>query len=116
MDLRTAFLVVLERHSLKASALAKAAGITEAQISLFKSGQRDLEGKTLQKLLDAMTPAVRADFCSCLAEQPLSSDIDPVEVSIQKLAASPLTDDQVAKLLSIASRHLRSTSRLPVAV
>jgi hypothetical protein len=114
MDLRSAFLIVLNKYDLKGSALAKASGLNESQISVFRSGQRDIEGKTLIKLLNAMPPEARLEFCACLAGQSmeaLTSEAmnDPVEAAIVVLETENMTDDQVARALKALSNQLRQS-------
>lgn len=53
-DFRAAIRAELDRRGMSISALARAAGLTQPQLSTYLSGQRDLTGASLERIADAL--------------------------------------------------------------
>jgi hypothetical protein len=119
MRIHEALCEALKRHKIVARSIALSSGLAESQVSLFLNGQRGMDYKNISAFVDALPERVYQEFCQLLSgDHPVTS----VEQAIAVLASSPLTDEQLASLLTIASQRLRASQatqrkeHLPVAV
>jgi transcriptional regulator with XRE-family HTH domain len=69
VDHREALNFVIEIFGLKASEIAGKSGISEAQLSRFRSGKVDILASNLIKLANALEPQQRAVFYGLLQGQ-----------------------------------------------
>lgn len=79
--------------------MADISGIGKSQISLFRSGKRNVSSETLELLLDAVEkiqPGAQCYFCSVLARQPLSEP----EITTQIRQMGPQEIAQILKVLA----------------
>jgi transcriptional regulator with XRE-family HTH domain len=119
MRIHEALSQALKQHGASARSIAIAAGLASSQVSFFLSGQRGMSYEKLNDFLDALPPNIYQEFCRLMAGDP---EVVSVEGAIAILASAPLTDDQLASLLNIASQRLRQPQSskhaepLPVAV
>ncbi|OKH43456.1 hypothetical protein NIES30_24920 [Phormidium tenue NIES-30] len=67
MKFSTAFREAMFRYELRGSDLAKRSGVTNAQISRFKSGQ-NINVDTMEKLLDVMPQEAREYMLTLVAQ------------------------------------------------
>lgn len=104
MRIHEALSETLKRHKIAARAVALSAELSESQVSLFLNGQRGMDYKNISAFIDALPERVYQEFCRLLAGDP---QVAQVEDAIAILASSPLTDEQLASLLTIASQRLR---------
>ncbi|NJK28779.1 MAG: hypothetical protein HC851_24805 [Acaryochloris sp. RU_4_1] len=129
MNLQQALDKTLKDRGIRAVDLAATVGCVQSHISQIRKGH-ECTLAMLERILaalDRLSPGAKAYLCEqWLGEtvtpgQPISS-----EHAIAVLASSPLTDDQIASLLNIASQNLRQpqtaqksqlqSEQLPVAV
>jgi transcriptional regulator with XRE-family HTH domain len=120
MRIHEALSQALKQHGLSAHSIATAAGLADSQVSFFLSGQRGMSYEKMNAFLEALPPSVYQEVCRLMAGSP---EVVCVENAIAVLASAPLTDDQLASLLTIASQRLRQpsqtvqrTEQFPVAV
>ena len=109
MQIHQALAEALKKNGLKSSAVAEMANIGQSQVSYFLSGRRGVNYQTLSALLDAIPESVYLDFCWLMAGQ-RPGNVSSVEDAMETLAASKLSDEQIATLLNIASSKLRESS------
>ena len=86
---------------ISASRVAEASGVGKSQISLFRSGKRNVTSETLEALLDAVDelhPGARRYFCSILARESLT------ELDIKSHIRQMGTQEIVALLKELADR------------
>jgi hypothetical protein len=116
MQIHEALAEALKRHKISARSIAVAAGLSESQVSLFLNGQRGMDYKNISAFMSALPAVTYQEFCRLMAGD---SPVATVDAAIAILASSPLTDEQIASLLSIASQCLRQApaqnrERLPI--
>ena len=104
MDFRSAFWATLELHGLTATRVASQARVADAQLSYWRTGRRDVQLQTLQKLVNALPEEAHRDFLGYLGEQ---STVDSVEKAIALLESSDLSSVQVARLMAAGARCLK---------
>jgi hypothetical protein len=116
MQIHEALAEALKRHKISARSIALSAGLAESQVSLFLNGQRGMDYKNISAFMGALPAVTYQEFCRLMSG---NSQVATVDAAIAILATAPLTDEQIASLLSIASQCLRQTpaqnrERLPV--
>jgi predicted transcriptional regulator len=116
MRIHEAISKALKQHGISLRSIAAMTGLADSQVSYFLSGQRGMDYKNLSLLIDALPDSVYQEFCRLMTGEPQAAE---VEQAIAILASAPLTDEQIALLLSIASQCLRQApahnrERLPV--
>jgi DNA-binding Xre family transcriptional regulator len=67
MRIKESLIRALDEFNVKSKAIADASGLTQSQLSYFRSGKKGLELENMEKLLAVLEPKVQLYFCSLLA-------------------------------------------------
>lgn len=106
MQIHEALATVLKRNGISARSVALEAKLTPSQVSFFLNGKRGMAYENVNSFINALPPVVYQEFCSLLSG--VSDDADSeVDKAISVLASAPLSDEQIASVLVIASQRIR---------
>jgi DNA-binding Xre family transcriptional regulator len=112
MKIRESLIQALDRFDVRSKTLADASGLSQSQLSHFRSGRKGLEIENLEKLIDVLEPEVQLYFCSLLAGSTL--DLTGAEQFIAALNPEKLgralnaNRDLLVKALAYLERDVRA--------
>jgi transcriptional regulator with XRE-family HTH domain len=88
MRIREALFQTLDTFKISGKQLSADSGVTESQISSFRRGNRELDLKNFEKLVEALPPNAYHHFWT-------------------QLALKQLSDDHLCELIMMAATHLK---------
>lgn len=95
MKIREALFKTLDTFKISGKQLSADSGVSESQISSFRRGNRELELKNFEKLLEALPPNAYHHFWAQLALDGMSDDR---LYDLIMMAASQLKEKQPSKV------------------
>lgn len=98
MKIKESLIQALDEFNVRSKTIAEASGLSQSQLSYFRSGKKGLELENIEKLIAVLEPKVQRYFCSLLA----GSTVDITEAEQFIGALSPY---QLGKALT-ANREL----------
>ena len=96
MKLRNALLATIDSFKITGKELSKMSGLTEAQISGFRTGKREIDLKNFEKLVNSLPPDEYHHFWCQLAMDQMSKDH---LYKLIMMAAAQLKSDVPSKTL-----------------
>lgn len=108
MELRSSLLTTIDKFKITGKELSQASGLTEAQISGFRNGKREIELKNFEKLVSSLPPDAYHHFWCQLAQDAPGSE----QCFSSQIAGSSLKSDWRSLIMSATPQDIEEILRL----